>query len=291
MTLLRCAASVAALSAVTAVAAAAEPAAPGFSTLTFEPGKTAVSEAVLESDRATVAPEEAVWLAVHIRLADGWHTYWRNPGDSGAPSLLEWTLPPGFTAGPIAWPAPHRIPIGDLVNFGYDGEAWLLTRVQAPADLAPDTPVTFAVDAQWLVCAEICIPQEATLRVTLNADTGAADISPPPGLEAALATVPGTPPWPVAVVRDNDAIHLKLGTGATPPAAELRFFPFGFGVIDINAAQTLSKEAGGVSLSLVQSPATTQAPAMLEGVLVARGSDATHAYEIREPILSKGETP
>jgi thiol:disulfide interchange protein DsbD len=73
-------------------------------------------------------------LGLLIRHAPHWHTYWKNPGDSGLPTTLEWTLPAGVQAGPIEWPTPKRLPIGPLVNYGYDGTVLLPVTVAVPAD-------------------------------------------------------------------------------------------------------------------------------------------------------------
>ena len=124
--------------------------------------------ATLVADQQAVAPGEAFRLGLRLRLAPGWHTYWRNPGDAGAPPELLLTLPEGATAGPIEWPAPQRIPTGPLVSFGYESEVLLPLRVTLPAGgPAPGGPLTIEAEASWLVCAEICIPEEGRFRLDL----------------------------------------------------------------------------------------------------------------------------
>ena len=79
-----------------------------------------------------IAPGDSVWMAVRLRMKEHWHTYWRNPGDTGLPTEIKWTLPSGFTAGPIQWPVPSRMPYADLMNYGYENEVVLLQpRVRA----------------------------------------------------------------------------------------------------------------------------------------------------------------
>ena len=84
--------------------------------------RSARATATVVADRQAVAPGEAFTVGLRLRLAPGWHTYWRNPGDAGAPPEVTLDLPDGATAGPIAWPAPQRIPTGPLVSFGYEHE-------------------------------------------------------------------------------------------------------------------------------------------------------------------------
>ncbi|MBP8307267.1 MAG: thioredoxin family protein [Burkholderiaceae bacterium] len=109
-----------------------------------------------------------------IRHDPHWHTYWRNPGDSGLPTRLEWQLPAGWKAGEILWPAPARVLIGPLANYGYEGDVVLPVTVSVPSD-ARTGPVELAVTAQWLMCKDVCIPGEARLTLTLpvqRADRG-----------------------------------------------------------------------------------------------------------------------
>ncbi|HNI86392.1 MAG TPA: protein-disulfide reductase DsbD family protein, partial [Ottowia sp.] len=66
-----------------------------------------------------VLPGQPLWLGLALEHQPHWHTYWKNPGDSGLPTTLAWTLPAGFKAGEIDWPTPSRLPIGPLMNHGY----------------------------------------------------------------------------------------------------------------------------------------------------------------------------
>ena len=92
-------------------------------------------QAELVSEPTAVKPGEPFWIGLRLRIKEHWHVYWRNPGDSGEAPTIAWQLPPGFTAGPIAWPTPRRIPVAHLVNFGYEGETTLLTRITPPPTL------------------------------------------------------------------------------------------------------------------------------------------------------------
>src|SRR6201986_3648204 len=83
---------------------------------------------LVAEDRA-IAPGGTMTVALEEKIAPGWHTYWKNPGDAGAPSDIQWTLPAGWKAGAIQWPRPKRLPVGPLVDYGYEGTAWLLTTL------------------------------------------------------------------------------------------------------------------------------------------------------------------
>ena len=179
-------------------------------------------KADLLAEPAAIAPGQTFWVAVRLRMKEHWHTYWRNPGDSGEATAITWQLPPGFTAGPIQWPTPHRIPVGPLANYGYDGETTLLTQITAPAGLAPSTQVPINADVTWLVCEKECIPGEAHLSLTLPAV--AAGRTSPAGsaetralFEAARATLPQPSPW--TAQHGGGAGHADLACGGLQPEA------------------------------------------------------------------------
>jgi thiol:disulfide interchange protein DsbD len=123
----------------------------------------------LVAERTAVAAGQPFTVGVRLKFAPGWHTYWQFSGDSGAPVKIEWTLPPGFTAGPIQWPLPvsHKDD-GDLVTFIYEGEVLLLTEIVPPSTL-PAGDVKLAAAVSWLVCELTCVPGNGEVSLTLPA--------------------------------------------------------------------------------------------------------------------------
>ena len=112
---------------------------------------------------------QTFWLGLQIEHQPDWHTYWQNPGDSGLPTRLQWQLPTGLQAGDIAWPLPKKFPIGTLANYGYEGRLLLTVPVTVGTDFHfPDSgPLTLALQAEWLVCRQECIPQEGRFTLSL----------------------------------------------------------------------------------------------------------------------------
>jgi thiol:disulfide interchange protein DsbD len=135
----------------------------GASALVSQPHVTAE----LIPEVTTVDPGQPFEVALHLHSDPGWHTYWINPGDAGLATTITWTLPPGFTAGPIQWPTPEKHNMGPLVTYGYAGDVYLLTTITPPKS---GLPRHFDVKAHttWLVCKEECIPGKADLTVTLD---------------------------------------------------------------------------------------------------------------------------
>ncbi len=220
-----------------------------------------------------------VQLALRQVIDKGWHTYWRNSGDSGAPTELAWTLPAGWAAGEITWAPPSRKPIGPLMNYGYSGEVLLPVTVRVPASARPGQTATLRVKAAFLVCSDICVPEDADLSLDVKVVSGdpAPDAEWGPRIRAALDAAPR--PGQVKAVLASGPAGLRIAaTGASisgGAARDVYFFPYAPGVIDHAAPQALDRGPGGLTLSLKPAPGAA-APATLAGVLSVDG----RVYEI-----------
>lgn len=226
------------------------------------PVRTENAQAELVADVASVAPGEPFHVALKLTPRDHWHTYWRNPGDSGLATSLEWTLPPGFAAGGIDWPAPKALPFGPLTNYGYDAEHWLLVTVTPPAE-APMGDVTLKARADWLVCEEICIPEGADLDLTLPvAKEAVRDPLHTAGFKKAREALPVPFPGNAQFRVDGKTLALRF-TGAGGGA--LRFFPFADTLINNSARQV--ETADGEARVLAVPVGSGKADATVDGVL------------------------
>ena len=136
------------------------------------PVKTGHLEAELVSETAGVAPGGLAYVAIRQDIMKGWHTYWRNPGDSGQATSAKWTLPSGWSLGDVVWPAPERLPLGPLMNYGYVGQVLLPVSLNVPATAKPGSNQTLKADVTFLVCADICVPEEAKLQLTVPVVAG-----------------------------------------------------------------------------------------------------------------------
>ncbi len=118
-------------------------------------------------DTTAIVPGKAFTAGVKLVMAPGWHTYWQFGGDAGAPTKIQWSLPPGFTAGPVQWPIPKaRMEEGDLLTYVYEDEVLLLVEIRAPENLVPGE-ITLKADISWLACKETCIPGSGPISLTL----------------------------------------------------------------------------------------------------------------------------
>jgi len=231
------------------------------------------STAELIAERPAVQPGETVAVGLRLRLDDGWHVYWKNPGDSGMATSIAWTLPPGFSAGPMQWPAPKRIDVPPLTSYGYEGEVIHLTEIHAPADAAPGTQVRLQARADWLVCEKICIPASADLVLALPVATAPAD--PDPRWSSAFArTRVATPAplsgWQAKAYRDQSTLLIQLVPDTSlARLGDLTFFPDHEGVIANAEQQRFTRRGETYELRMTPAPEPIGEQARLAGVLVA----------------------
>lgn len=232
----------------------------------------------LAADVAAVAPGEGFRLGLRLRLAEGWHSYWRNAGDAGAPPEVTLSLPEGVAAGPIQWPIPDRIPYGPLVNYGYKNEVLLPLPVTVPAGFTGDS-LAIRAEATWLVCADVCIPEEGVFTLTLPVAPRAVP-SPiaSPWFEAAEARLARPSPWQARAGAGAGRASLTLtGAGIGPAAVkDALFFPAEPGVLDNTAPQAVTVRDGSLTIGLTLAQGVPT-PASIEGTVVLRDGGGQRA--------------
>ena len=196
-----------------------------------------------------VRPGQPMWLGLRLQHAPHWHTYWKNPGDSGLPTTLAWQLPAGAQAGEIDWPAPQRLPFGPLVNYGYEGTVVLPVPFSVPAGLAGDR-VEVKLRADWLVCRTECIPQSGDFSLSLPLGP-APQVTHGADFEAAWAARPQAVPTVRAEATPADgALQVRLTglSAAQREAASVQVFPEMPGVTE--PAGTVEAQVQGEALVL-----------------------------------------
>ncbi len=245
--------------------------------------KTDNVRAELVSEVSTIKAGEPFWVALRQTIKPHWHTYWKNPGDSGLPTEIAWTLPAGAKADPIVWPTPSFIDVSGIVNYGFHDDILLLVKITPPADASGS--FALKADANWLVCDDVCIPEEAKLALDLpvgpaatpaNADTRAL-------FDKARRDVPTESPWPAryGLAKSGDptlvidAKGLKAGT-----ISDVYFFPSDWGGVANMTKQTAVITADGIRIPLKKGEAQTKGgpPPQFSGTLVLteKTGDGSH---------------
>lgn len=246
-----------------------------------QPVDTGHLKAELVSSTQGIQPGQTIHVALRQQIQKDWHTYWRNPGDSGEATKLTWTLPPGWTASDFTWPTPHRLPVGPLVNYGYSDEVILPLTLTAPSTATPGQTLTLKAKAQFLVCADICVPEDADLSLALPITAGPAPVDPQWGgrIAKVLADAPKPAGLTGAFEKQGDVVKLAI-TGPALKGVDLAgayFFPFSGSAIDHAKPQAIERGADGLTLTLTPGYGfQAQAPTELAGVLSLDGK----AYEL-----------
>jgi thiol:disulfide interchange protein DsbD len=263
------------------------PAAP----LAAQQDTTPHSEARLVSDVASVRAGEPFTVGVHISLDKGWHTYWKNAGDAGNGLLATWRLPNGFSADSFAYPVPERIPYPPLVNYGYNDEVVFLATVTPPAGLEAGRSVRLTLLAEYLVCADVCIPATAERSLELPVR----DAPPTPSGDAALIRrYAGRLPvehaqWATRAARTDSGFVLDVAPpqGWKGSLGGAYFFPADPALLDHVADQPVGRTAAGrYRLRLKQSAYLSGKPQRIEGVLALADGGTFDAAGHRGLVVS-----
>jgi len=250
-----------------------------------------------------IQPGTPFTVAVFFEMEPGWHNYWRNAGDSGLPTKVEWELPEGFRAGEIQWPYPKKIVAFPLVDYGYSHEVALLVDITPPANLTTGSSVTLAAHVDWLICRDICLPAYQHVEVELPV----LDSPPPPDPNTAQLFartrehLPRTADaWEqeAEVTPEGYRLRLTRDPADGPFPDSVYFFAGQKSVLAHSKPQTLGREGNTLTLDLPGSPYATQPTHVLQGVLMALGDqgwtggdEELHALAVDVPVAGAPPPP
>ena len=246
------------------------------------PVDTGHIQADLVARTAAAAPGSTFHVALTQRLDQGWHSYWRNPGDAGAPPRIRWILPQGWSAGSIVWATPRRLPLKTLMDYGYTGEVVLPIPINVPASARPGQTVVLEAEVAFLVCQTLCVPERAVLSLPVRVQTGSPLPAPRTGalIDRALAAAPKSAGLTSSFARKGGVVTLTVDgpllKGARADAAY--FYPYASTVIEHAAPQRVERRGDRIVFSLAAGEDFRRgaAPTSLGGVIVLGGA----AYEV-----------
>lgn len=247
------------------------------------PSRSHVEARLLVDDRPRAAGEPFL-AGIHLAIEEGWHVYWENPGSPGAAPEVTWTLPEGYTVGPLLFPVPHRFDAAGYRSYGYEKEVVLLATITPPP--GGGLPSAIAAEAVWLVCAETCVRGSAKLDWKRGGASGADVIS---GVAAAL---PKSVDWAVETVYDSATreVTFSLTDGGMVPTdpARLYFYPAAAGITNSASPQKVRRIEGKLVVTTAAAPEFTGIfPPETGGVLAVDGDSA--AWRIGGPAVPTGQ--
>ena len=213
---------------------------------------------------------------LYFKLESGWHVYWKNPGDAGEPPHIKWALPQGVTAGPLEYPIPKRLPLGPLMDFGYEDEVLFPFQVNVVAGASG--PAVLHAKVDWLVCRGSCIPEKTELEITRPIGTGNGAVQPDQEIWSRLADkLPQALPANLKIGFMPTAAGFRMTVNTGHRETEASFFPANQDILSNPAPQTAAPTANGLTLDLKKDEALTSNPKELAGLLQLSGG---RAYEL-----------
>ena len=257
----------------------------------FGPARTTHVTAELKTGNPTGSPGANMNVALVLQLEPGWHVYWKNAGDAGEPPSARWISPAGWTVGPMQFSTPERLPVGPLVDYGYEGTAvfpfTLQARMLPPvAGAAADAGRHIQAHVRWLVCREVCIPGKAFLGVNLPRSATSETQASEDLIATAIKAEPVALPQGVSVhvSASRDHIALELETGQRENTAE--FYPLDEDALRNAADQVVVPKNNGALLNLERGDISDTLPKHLSGVLKLAGDRSYRIDAAVQPLPS-----
>jgi thiol:disulfide interchange protein len=243
----------------------------------------------------TAKPGDTIWAGVDMKMDAGWHTYWKNPGDSGIATTIKWDLPPGVTAGEIQWPLAEKLPPAEVTTYGYENEVMLLVPLKLATNLPPG-PLVLKADVAWLECMEQCVPGSANVEATLTIGSETKTSTDAAMIESWEKKVPRTSDGPVLEAfwekpANGDLRPLIIRT--QPPIIatvnfkydSIDFFPGASDEFEVQpATEIISAWAADIDLRKFTKKFSGDWPKEISGVLVVQQKNSRAGYELKLPI-------
>lgn len=230
-----------------------------------------------------LAPGGSLQVGLVLTLEEHWHVYWINAGDSGEAPKITWTLPAGITAGHMQFPIPSRLPLGPLMDFGYEDTVAFPVQLTASSSQKPG-PIHLDAKVSWLICREVCIPGKANLGLNLTVASGTSAPAQPVGaLGEALSLIPKPLPSGASATVTGGKTDLVLTVITGKRETDAEFYPFDQDQIVNAADQEVEPLSNGLRLRIRRSEDLKTLPDHLHGVV--KFSD-TVAYDVSAPVTA-----
>jgi thiol:disulfide interchange protein DsbD len=235
----------------------------------------------LVSEEDAIVPHQQLRLGIRFDLKQGWHTYWVNPGDSGEPPRIEWTLPTGFQANSIQWPYPTRLSTPPFVDYGYEHQVLLPVVIQTAPGLTEGVTEKIIANVHYLICQQACIPGQQQLVLELPVKDHGTTSSNALLFESTRRQLPKPIPkgWKTSATSAGDEFRLRLRIRKVIVSPQ--FFPLEPEQIENAAPQNISVTPEGLELHLKKSNHLLKPISRIKGVIVVAGT----SYVVDVPVL------
>jgi len=245
-----------------------------------------LAEARLVVDSFSPKKDSVLSFGVLISLKNDWHIYWRNPGDSGMPTDIEFSVPDGITASEIKFPVPETFTADEIVNYGYSHQVLLMSELFIPKDY-PQKEIFISAKLTSLICKELCKAFDTTVTIKLDisknylAEAKVSDL-----FESTKNLLPKkNQSIKTSAVSKSDSVYLKVSGNEITTASNLKYFSYEAGVFRNSVNQNVIKKENCFELILEPDPFRIKKPTEINGIIFLN-DDHTKAYEIKLPIAN-----
>ena len=213
------------------------------------PVDTGKVTASLVSSHNAVPPGGKFHVALRTVLDDHWHTYWKNPGDSGEPVFIDWTIPEGMSKGDIAWPLPHTLATGPIINYGFEGTPIFPVEFTVPDTAELGSVIIVDADFYYLVCKDVCIPEQGKASLPVKIADYEVDDVWQAEINTALAATPKAGDITGAIRKlDSNVIIGFQNLPASADVSSAYYFPYDQGVLSHSEPQSVKEGSRGLEL-------------------------------------------
>jgi len=245
--------------------------------------------ASLVSSHDVVPPGGSFHIALRTELDDHWHTYWRNPGDSGEPVHIEWNVPEGMSVGDIHWPLPQTLATGPIINYGFEGTPLFPVEFTVPPTAEVGSVIMVDADFYYLVCKDVCIPEQGKTSLPIKVGPSEADARWQAEINAALATTPKAGAFSGGIKKSGNQVIITIaGLMPSESISDIHFFPYDQGVLGHSQTQTLRTGTDGVEIITGADYLwESEVPKTLSGVMAFSNNGVRQGHEV---VLTVGES-
>ncbi|MGI8966194.1 MAG: protein-disulfide reductase DsbD domain-containing protein, partial [Limisphaerales bacterium] len=239
----------------------------------------------------TARPGETIWAGIQMQMPPGWHTYWKNSGESGGPTEIKWEFSNGISAGEIQWQLPEKLSLGGLTTYVYQNEVVLLVPLQLAKDLTSGT-LEIKAAVSWLECAELCIPGKADVKTTLTIGAESKPSTNSALLETWQKKLPQKEPdlsarsfWEKKAEGDLRPLILEWNSSS----AEADFFPYSSEKFEVQPATENLSQDKKIQLRKLVKKSEGDWPKQISGVLIEKGGEGKIGYEVELPMTDSSQ--
>ena len=252
---------------------------------------------ILSAD--TAKPGDTIFAGVDLKMDAGWHTYWKNPGDAGSPTKIEWQLPPGISVGEIQWPLPEKIPPAEVTTYGYENEVVLIVPLKIETDF-PTGQIDLKAKVSWLECKESCIPADANVAAKINIGSETKTSPETANIDSWKSKTPQTNHFAYRAWWEKpaagDTRPLIIGNEEKNAAKNIKyvsvdFFPYASDSFEIQAAtEVISDYSADLRLRKLVKKFSGDWPKEISGVLVIQDGALRIGVDVKLPVTDKAST-